>query len=396
MKILKNLALGLLSFLLFLSLSIFGFTFMLNSTILNPDFLTSELNRLDVPSLVGEVLDEQPPEEEIPAELRATLIDTIDKVEPLVKEQIGAAIYSIYDYLLGKSQNLDLALTLRNTILSTDFIVSLLDELDISPFTTTFLSEQLTEGIPQELEYLFLYLDDAITEAKPLLEEQISVAAEPVLDYLLGRSHSLDVVISLEPVKASLKDTLREDFLESPPAELASLSRSELEHRFDEYFGQLIETVPATFELDESLFGAETPTKIAESLAEAEEALMPVRQYIGYFQLGYKVLIGLIILLIVGIILLNRRVKSATRILGIIFLAYGAIEYAGILVAKYFAKKQLTLLEVPEMPPTLQAWMPQFVDNLLVPLEILSLGLLIGGIALIIVSFVYKPRQPAP
>ena len=59
MKILKGLALGLLSFLLFLSLSLFGVLLMLNLTILNPDFVISELNRLDTSAIAEEFLSQQ-------------------------------------------------------------------------------------------------------------------------------------------------------------------------------------------------------------------------------------------------------------------------------------------------------------------------------------------------
>ena len=52
MQFLKSLAISLLSFLLFLSLSIFGLAFMLSQTILNPDFVVAELNQLDISSLI--------------------------------------------------------------------------------------------------------------------------------------------------------------------------------------------------------------------------------------------------------------------------------------------------------------------------------------------------------
>jgi hypothetical protein len=42
-------------------------------------------------------------------------------------------------------------------------------------------------------------------------------------------------------------------------------------------------------------------------------------------------------------------------------------------------------LPLAEIPLTIQAWLLQFVDNFLAPLEMFSLGLLAGGI----VSFVY-------
>ncbi len=69
MKFLKGLALTLLSFLLFLSLSIFSLAFLLNSTVLNAGFITSELDRLEVSPLVAEIISEQMPAEELPEEL---------------------------------------------------------------------------------------------------------------------------------------------------------------------------------------------------------------------------------------------------------------------------------------------------------------------------------------
>ena len=138
--------------------------------------------------------------------------------------------------------------------------------------------------------------------------------------------------------------------------------------------------------------GTETPAEIAEALAEAEVGLEQGRQVISYFQLGYKLLIGLILLLILGIVLINRQVKGVTRRIGSTFLSCGVPWYAGILVAKYFAETQLAQLDVPSY---LQGWLSQLLDNFLAPLEMFSLGLLISGVVLIVVSFVYKPREPS-
>ena len=103
-------------------------------------------------------------------------------------------------------------------------------------------------------------------------------------------------------------------------------------------------------------------------------------------------MIGFILLLILGIVLINRQVKGATRGIGIPFLTCGAVGYISTFIAKYLAETQFRKLDIPAW---LQTWLPQFVDDSLTPLEIFSIGLVIAGIALIIVSFVYKPRQPS-
>jgi len=273
MGVLKGLAVGLLSFLLFLSLSVFGVAFAANSTVFNPSFVTSELDRLDVSSMVEEFVIEQTTEDEF----ESALINTISKVEPLVKEQVGTMIDDIYDYLLGESENLDLAITLKNTLLSSDFIVSLVDELDVSSMAEEFLNEQLTAEIPAGMEYVGEYLNESLAgvlaELEPWLKEQISVAADPIADYLLGESQSLSIAISSGPVMESLKDDLWDAFSQSPPLEYTGLSLAQLERQFDEFYQEFTEQFPRTFELDESLIGTEVPETIAEALADAEEVL---------------------------------------------------------------------------------------------------------------------------
>jgi len=294
MTFLKNLALSLFSFLLFLSLSIFASAFMLNNTLLDPDFVTSEINRLDISSLAGELFSiEAPPEAPYLAEV---IDETIADLEPWMKEEISTAIYSGYDYLMG-------------------------------------------------------------------------------------RTESLNLVIPTEPVKDSLKENLREAFLASPPPELQGLPSHLKEQYFNELYQQLTENIPPSLEFTESSLPPDVLTMLEQ-----------VRQALSYSQLVYKALIGFMLLLVLGIIFISRQVRDITRRLGIPCLTYGAFGYAGIFVARYFTERGLPL---PELPEALQTWLPQFLDNLMAPLETFSLGLLIGGVVLVIVSFVYKPRQPS-
>ncbi len=397
MKVLKGFALTILSLLLGLSLSIFGLLFMLNSTILNPNFITRELDRIDVAAIVEETLSEQAPGEEFPEEFRTALVNTIAKFEPIVKEQIGAAIDPVYDYLLGRSESIDLALTLKNTFLSPDFIASLMEELDISALAGELLGEQFAEQIPEGMEFLTEYLDEAIAELEPAIKAELIAAAGPISDYLLGESQSLDVVISLEPVIESLIESLREPlkeaFIESLPPEADQLPQSVIDQYFEQEFAKFTEGIPETFALDEAIFPPGMPARIAEALAEAEESLEQVRQYVSYFQLTYKLLIVFMVLLIVGIVFINRlQIRSITRQLGSTFLPIGALSFAGVLVAKYFGGVQLAKTDIPSF---LQGWLPQVANDFLAPLQWFSLGILIAGVALIVTSFVYKPREPS-
>ena len=300
MKFLKGLALTILSFLLFLSLSVFGLALTLNYTLLNPDFVTDELDKLDISSLV----------------------------KPLIEEQIRGQL----------------------------------------PPETQFMSATIDDII-----------DDTLADLEPLIKEQADIVIHSGYDYLMGRSQNLNVVISLEPMKESLRDNLREAFYQSLPPELKGLPQAEKDRYFNEFYQGFAREIPSTFEFNESSLPPDV-------LARLEQ----VRQFLGYFQLGFKALIGFMLLLILGIILINRGVRNTTRGLGITFLTYGALEYAGIFAAKYLAGTQMGQLDIPTQ---LQTWLPQFIDDFLAPLEMFSLGLMIGGAVLIIVSIAYKPRQ---
>jgi len=301
MKFLKGLALGLLGFLLFLSLVVFGLALTINQTILNPDFVVSEVNKLDISSLAGE-----------------------------------------------------------------------------------FISEQIPSGqIPQGEQLMTEVLDDTIADLEPWIKEQVTDVVHSGYDYLLGESQSLSLVISTEPLKESLKDNLRSTFNQLIPPELAGAPPEMIDAYFNQFYEQLSQQIPPTFDISQEMIGPEAMTTLEQ-----------VRQYISYFQIGYKALIAFILVLIAGIILIHRQVKGATRQLGITFLVYGVPGYGGILAAKHFAGAQLAqFITQPGLPTSLQAWLLQFVDDLVAPLEMYSLGILIAGVALLIVSFVYKPRE---
>ena len=98
------------------------------------------------------------------------------------------------------------------------------------------------------------------------------------------------------------------------------------------------------------------------------------------------------LLLILGIVLIHRQVKGATRGLGITLLTFGAIELIGVFAARYFAGIQLA--QLPPLPDQVQTWLPQLLNSFLAPLQWLSIGLIVGGVALIVVSIIYpKWRQ---
>jgi len=338
------------------------------------------------------------------------MLDTITEHESEIKQKISAASDPIFDYLLGETPGIDLAYIIRHDILTSDFVVTLLEGLDISSLALEFLGGEITLDIPEDLEFLTDEIDDAIADFEAMVKEEIGNSADQILDYMLGERTGISITISLTPIIDDLEDSLREAFMEDLPPEYAGLSQSELDQIFDEGFAEFSADLPSTFELDETMLPDEISAQfsgaladaedelenmrdeVAKAIANAEEALEEARKYVGWFQLGYKILIGVIVLLILGIILIYREVKGATLTLGIIFLVYGAIEYAGIMTARYFGERQWPPVELPDqLDPLL--W--RAANDVVAPLQWFSLGLLIVGAVLIAVSIVYPRLRPS-
>lgn len=292
----------------------------------------------------------------------------------------GFALFILGSLLFLSLFTFGIAFTLNQTILNPEFIVSQVNKLDIPLLAEEMLSQQIPAEAEEFEEYMGEVVAETITDLEPWMKEQASDAAYVFYDYLEGRSQSLSLTVSLEPVKTSLMDHMWQAFSDSLPAELEGLPQTEIEQYFDDYYQPISEGIPSTFELNESSI----PT-------EVRGLLIQTRQIIDYFNLSYAALVGLILLLILLIIIVNRQVRGSTRGIGVNFLACGAISFIGVFVAERLATP---LLAQANMPPYVQTWLPQFLSDALTPLKMYSLVLAGVGVVLLIVSFAYKPRQP--
>ena len=109
MQVLRGIALGLLGFFLFIGLILLGIAFTIDNTALNPQFIINEIGKLDIPSMVHETLAKS-----VPADYQPYLkgIDaSVTETLPWINQQVSNVINGTYDYLLGKTDRLDLSLS---------------------------------------------------------------------------------------------------------------------------------------------------------------------------------------------------------------------------------------------------------------------------------------------
>jgi len=388
MKALKIVGLVLLGILLFAALSSFGLALAVNNSLLNKNFVPNQLDRLEVTPLLEETITSSA--SGLSPDVHAALVQAVNNLEPQIKQQLRAANSQIYDYLLGKRDTLEIRQVLKDTVLSKNFVTSLLNEADTLNFVRKDLRDQLADLVPPGQEYLTAYLDQAMPSLDPWLQQQIGVVTGPVIDYLVGESSTLQVNISLATMKATLEASLRSAFLSSPPAALAGTPADQLEMIFNQYYQDFAAQIPASASIDPSNIGVSGSW--AESMTEVDSSLADIRTGFGYFRALFIVLIAVIVLLIAGIVLIHREIKGIARDLGIVFLTVGAIGFLGVVITGYFIK---TLSATADIPEAIQSWIPGVYRDFFRPTEIFSIALGIFGIILIVVSIIYRKQNSA-
>jgi hypothetical protein len=379
-----------LSLLLTLALFIFGFLFTMKMTVLNTSYANSRLDSFPLASLVEEAEFDEFKEHN--PKLVSFIKDVIKTNEEELKEQIKEAVNVIYSYLNGKTEDLDMVLVLKNSIFDPDFTISIIERTDLIEIVKELVAEMTKEV---DLPYGLLiesHIDDIAKYLEPWFKEQVIASVDPIYDYILGLRQNVDVTIQLEIVRETLRSYLIQDFLDSPPVEYAGLSIPELEQKFDDYFYSDFATdIWSTIEIDLELIGSDIQSEVTESLKEVEKALSESRKYIGLFNAIYNLLIGFMLLLLIGIILIHRDVKGASRILGSVLFTFGIINLIAVFLARSIIETQIAKHD--EISSLMNTWLTHSAINSLTPLLIMTIVLLISGAILLVVSFMYKRHK---
>lgn len=358
----KSIMAGVLSFLLMFSLVIFGITFMLKSTVMNPDFITERVEKANITQLAKDFTDEYLIEE-MPEDFRFfedVVYEVIADHEPWLKEQFSAAVHEGYDYLLEEKDSLEISIPLES-----------LKESVRASLWLHFM-EQLPEWITgpddeglKKLIYENIY---EFVEGIPAgyLPDEYATLSEAEL--------RLYVDAYFEDIEAQITDDRLPPSLE---AEIEDL----LLPYFNQYYDEIVEDIPAEFVVNEE-----------DISPEAMEALDTSREWIGVYQIVFYALIGFMVLLIAGIVLIHLNVKDSTRSLSKTFIIYGLFEFIGIMVARYVVPNFLPIFD---MPVSLQNFITDFYTSVLDPLLWFSVGILIAGVALLLVSIFYRRGRVA-
>ncbi len=391
MKALKIFATVILSIVLFLSLFVYGVVFNLKMTVLNPNFVATAVTEIPLSEII---LDTPAYEVDIPPELMDSLNKMVVAIEPRFKEETGNAIRAVYAYLLGEKDDAELAVTLRGTLLSDAFVYAMVDNLDMAMPLAAMIKEKLeSEDVPVALEPLQERVDPILIEAEPRLKTQLKAAVPSIIDYVLGITDAFSASFNLDTVVEDIKTAAKEILRENP--DFAGASDAQLDAYIEDNLTPYIEEINKQFTIDQTTLGSEV--QLTASLQGAEDFLAQVRPYVLQFQ-TYSVWFIVFIVVIAGcIVALNLSVRKAARAVGSVLLAYGIIGFIPLLIVRLVFQQALyqEMLADVSASPYLETYARQVISDFISPLWWFSLGCLIAGIVLLVISFVYHPAKPA-
>jgi hypothetical protein len=383
----------------------------LSNSVMTSAFVSDLLDKIDLSQLLDQAVKEQIGKgtDYSPAFVTA-LVNAVNQSEPAIKTQIVSASGSIFHYLLMQTPDLDLKSTLRQTILSDDTVNGILNNFDYATLTKNMMSVYIGGLLPEGITLSDAQINLVASALQPYVKTALTNASGSFADYLTGTNPSFSVEIAIAPAMPTLKTVTRDAFTAQLPAGLQGLSQTDINNAFEQYYSNFSKTIPATYTVNSSDLGIDGTTDMTNTIANAQNSLTTARDnidtasrnyatdlqnarpYVRDFQIGFICLIALILLLILGIILICLNVKNSCRNLGIVFLIYGALELAVVLIAKHIATAQIAKANIPQSMSNIPG---MALKDFTSPLQTISLVCLIAGIVLLAVSIIYPKLKPA-
>jgi len=278
----------------------------------------------------------------------------------------------IFSVLLGLLLTVTLIIlggiiTLQNTILNTDFVISEMEKLDVYSIITDRIKLQLNDQLPTEVAYVEEKIDETIIELKPWFNKQANFIICEGLAYIKGEQN-LHIVISLIEAKEIIQENVEEAIEEFLLPELQAFPPDITQLLISQIYTEIDKQIPEQIEIDEALLGTEIVLQLHQ-----------VRKTVGYIMVGDKILFGLMAVLILFISLLQRwKLKSIAIYTGIPFITAGVFTLIATLITGSFI---LGLLP-SELPAQIISILPAVISDISSLLRIYGIIILITGIAL--------------
>ncbi|TFG45804.1 MAG: hypothetical protein E4H31_02230 [Dehalococcoidia bacterium] len=370
MGFLKGLTLGIIGFLIFLSLLLVGTGLSINFTALHHDFINGQIKKLDLTDMVRESIIENVSMSDMPQAIRAFLDTELPEYSEEIKLAVAESVNRFYDYLLGRTDTLDLQMALGETVLNPELLYSLADRIDWPDITEELVQRNIGGELDPTFIYLVDYIDDATLKLKSWFDSTLREIVPPLQQYLLGQSETLNVFIPLDEPVSVIYNTLLDVFSRFPPPEMSGLTPSQRLLLFDDFFFyELIPDLPRSITIDSTTL-AGVPESLNQGLNDLKADIEKLKRYIVYYWMTFYELIILIAALIGLAYLLMRDKQKLLLYSGIIFFIFGLVGFTSVMVANAMIGVSTDFGDVPS---AIQIWIPGMIENALWPLMIFSI-----------------------
>ncbi|MBN1370007.1 MAG: hypothetical protein JW954_07230 [Dehalococcoidaceae bacterium] len=395
MRTLKIISLITLSFILFVSLNSLAVAITLDRTVLNPKFVTSQIDHLEISAMLEEIITSEQGSE-LPRHVKEAIAGAVVSMEPQVKTQANHIIRAIYDYIKGRKDNPDLAEVFKSTLFGTEFLSAFIDSLNIPDLAGGIFEESLQDAAPDDLEVsgnLPGATEKALEENEESLKEQLRHVAEEIADYILGETQQFTIEIDAYAFLDSLRAHLHSSFMNSPPGYLNGEPEAAIEQEFNRLFGVFLAGLPMSLEIDQTVIGEDAPAQMAETIEKIESGLGRARSFASTFQMIFVINFVVAVLLVAGIALIYREPIGTMLNLGIVVLITAFVT----LVAGFTARNitQKFIVEAQETPVQIQAWLSHLAGGAFLPLITTGFVYLVAGIVLLLIFVLLQRRMQA-
>jgi len=221
---------GFFGFILTITLLLLLIVTTFKSTLLNPDFVTNELDKLDIYSIATQQLSDQLSEVAV-ANMPAEMSNALE----------GEAPYE----------------TIRDIVAE-----------QMPTQMQNYMIEQLSQQLPEYAVYMPQIVETTFTSMGTWMEEQIDTAARGVNAYLTEDA-LLSITVSLTELKPVLKDNLAQAMRDNPPSEIAILPAAAQDAAIEQVCAKIDSEIAEQVTIDESFLGTEVMTQLEQAKAIA-------------------------------------------------------------------------------------------------------------------------------
>jgi len=276
---------------------------------------------------------------------------------------------------------LGVVITLNMTVLNPDFVTSELDKLDVY----SVVIEQAKAQLPGQEFIDAETVDEIVTELTPWFEEQADAVIHSLYAYFKGEQE-LNVVVSLEQVRDTVKEKARETILGSLPPELQGVPQSQIDAYMAQIYGGIDDVIPSSFVLNESVVGSQVMAQLQQ-----------IKQIVDYIDTVYKALIIVAVVLVLLIALVHWwQPKPITRSIGITFILVGVACVVGSLLDVWIVQALSRLAGESSMLLGLEVKLPQLAADFTAPVRMYGIGFLVSGVVMVVISFLFRSPEIRP